>query len=132
MQTNIARAVMRSGYITKNMSRGASAIPLQIEGHSTIRNNPFKNSNMNYTSTTDVLGQVIEQAVESAIRRALNVNEATKRRLLSVEEAAVYLSLSKREIYNMIASDQLRVVTRGRRKMLDIRDLDEWIERNKV
>jgi excisionase family DNA binding protein len=85
-------------------------------------------------STTDVLGRVIEQAVEHAVRRALNVHEATNRRLLSVEEAAVYLSLSKREIYNMIAmaNHQLRVVTRGRRKMLDIRDLDEWIERNKV
>ena len=42
---------------------------------------------------------------------------------------AIAPSLSEREIYNMIAeaNHQLRVVTRGRRKRLDIRDLDEWI-----
>jgi hypothetical protein len=31
-----------------------------------------------------------------------------------------------------MANHQLRVVTRGRRKMLDIGDLDEWIEQNKL
>jgi hypothetical protein len=35
MQTNVARAVVPSVATTKNMSRSASAIPLQIEGHST-------------------------------------------------------------------------------------------------
>jgi excisionase family DNA binding protein len=82
-------------------------------------------------STTDVLGRLIEQAVEAAVRRALNVNEATNRRLLSVDEAAIYLSLSEREIYNMIASHQLHAVIHGRRKMLDIIDLNRWIEQNK-
>jgi excisionase family DNA binding protein len=84
------------------------------------------------SSTTDAFQRVIEQAVEAGVRKALNVSEATNRRLLSAEEAAVYLSLSKREVYNMIANHQLAAVTHGRRKMLDIRDLDDWIERNKV
>jgi excisionase family DNA binding protein len=83
-------------------------------------------------SATDAFQQVIADAVESGVRKALNVSEATNRRLLSAEEAAVYLSLSKRELYNMIANHQLAAVKHGRRKMLDIRDLDEWIERNKV
>jgi excisionase family DNA binding protein len=79
----------------------------------------------------DAFQQVIEQAVETALRKALNISEATNRRLLSNEEGAVYLSLSKREIYNMIATAQLPAVTHGRRRMLDIRDLDAWIARNK-
>jgi excisionase family DNA binding protein len=83
-------------------------------------------------TTTDTIQRAIEQAVEAGVRKALNVNEATNRRLLSVEEAAVYLSLSKREVYNMIANQELSVVAHGRRKMLDIRDLDQWIERKKV
>ena len=83
-------------------------------------------------STTDAIQHVIEQAVEVGVRKALNVNEATNRRLFSVDEAAVYLSLSTREIYNMIANKALPVVAHGRRKMLDIRDLDQWIERKKV
>jgi excisionase family DNA binding protein len=80
---------------------------------------------------TDTFQQIIEQAVEAGVRRALNFSESTNRRLLSITKSATYLDLSKREIYNMIAADEIPVVSRGRRKMLDIRDLDEWIARNK-
>ena len=82
-------------------------------------------------SSSDAFQQVIEQAVEAAVRKALNISEATSRRLLSIEETAVYLSLSKREVYNMIATHELPAVTHGRRKMLDVLDLNTWIERNK-
>jgi len=81
---------------------------------------------------TDALTLVIEQAVEAGIRKVININGPANRRLLSAEEAAVYVSLSKREMYNMIANRQLPAVIRGRRKMLDIQDLDAWIDRNKV
>lgn len=80
---------------------------------------------------TDVLQSVIEQAVEAGVRRALNVNDATNRRLLSIAEASAYLGLSKREIYNVIGMDDLKSVNHGRRKLVDIRDLDEWISRKK-
>lgn len=79
----------------------------------------------------DAFEAVIQRAVEAGVRKALNISEATNRRLFSIEEAAVYLSLSKREVYNMIAARELPEVTHGRRKMLDIRDLDEWIEHSK-
>ncbi len=69
--------------------------------------------------------------METALRKALNLSEVTNRRLLTVEETAVYLSLSKREVYNMIANGSFPVVPHGRRTMLDIRDVDSWIERNK-
>ena len=80
---------------------------------------------------TDAFQHIIEQAVESGVRKALNLSEATNRRLLTITEAAIYLALSKREVYNMIATGELPAVTHGRRKMLDIRDLEEWIRRNK-
>jgi excisionase family DNA binding protein len=83
------------------------------------------------SNITDALQSIIEQAVEAAVRKALNISEATNRRLFSIEECAVYLSLSKREIYNMIATAQLPEVKHGRRTMLDIQDLNEWIARNK-
>ena len=82
-------------------------------------------------TATDAFQQVIETAVETGVRKALNISDVTNRRLLSIEEGAVYLSLSKREIYNMIATGELPAVTHGRRKMLDIRDLDVWIEWSK-
>jgi excisionase family DNA binding protein len=57
--------------------------------------------------------------------------ESPSWRLLSPEEAAKLLSLSKREVYNMTANGQLPAVQHGRRKMLDVRDLESWIEENK-
>jgi excisionase family DNA binding protein len=83
------------------------------------------------TTAADAFAEVIERAVEVAVRKALNLSETTNRRLMKVEEAAVYLSLSEREIHNMIALNDLKCVRRGRRVMIDIRDLDLWIEENK-
>ena len=56
---------------------------------------------------TDAFQHIIEQAVESGVRKALNLSEATNRRLLTITEGATYLALSKREIYNMIATGDL-------------------------
>jgi excisionase family DNA binding protein len=80
---------------------------------------------------TDAFQHLIEQAVEAGVRKALNLSEVTNRRLLSITEGAVYLALSKREVYNIIAAGEIPAVSHGRRKMLDIRDLNEWIARKK-
>jgi len=53
------------------------------------------------------------------------------RRLLSVDEAAIYLGRSKDAVQHLIQADKLPVVRSDRRTMLDIQDLDEWIAENK-
>jgi excisionase family DNA binding protein len=53
-------------------------------------------------------------------------------RLLSVEQAAVYLGRTKPAIQHMIADGTLHTVRADRRVFLDKNDLDQWIERNKV
>lgn len=80
----------------------------------------------------DPLSQMIQAACEAAIKRALNISEISPRRLLTVQEGAVYLTLSEREIYNMIANKELAGVRHGRRTMIDIRDIDEWIAMHKA
>jgi len=82
-------------------------------------------------STTDAFAQIIQHAVEQAVRKALNIDEATNRRLLSVAQAANFLSLSEREIYNVISNRELPAVKHGRRTLLDVRDLDDWIKAHK-
>lgn len=73
----------------------------------------------------------VEEAVERGISKALDAGDLTKPRLLSAEAAGKYLGLSRREIYQMIQAGDLASLKRGRRTMLDVRDLDAWIERNK-
>jgi excisionase family DNA binding protein len=82
-------------------------------------------------SAADALSQVIEQAVAVGIRKALGSIDNTSRRLFSIDQAGTYLCLSERELYNMLANKELVAVKHGRRTMLDVRDLDRWIESNK-
>lgn len=83
-------------------------------------------------TSSDPLCAIIKSACEAAIKEALHISDMSPRRLLSVEETAVYLGLSEREIYNMITSRELLGVRHGRRLMLDIRDLETWISVHKA
>jgi excisionase family DNA binding protein len=58
------------------------------------------------------------------------------KRLLSVDEAAAYLGLAPRTIYNAIAPKSrnpfpVRPVRIGKLRKFDIRDLDRFIEESK-
>lgn len=52
-------------------------------------------------------------------------------RLLSVEQAAVYIGRTKDSVQHMAATGKLPVVRTDRRVFLDRHDLDRWIEDNK-
>jgi excisionase family DNA binding protein len=59
-------------------------------------------------------------------------NGPLARRMLSIEEASKYLALSTWTVRRMIWTGHLPHVRRGRRILLDLRDLDTWIDREKV
>lgn len=86
----------------------------------------------NQTSGSDALSQLVEAACGAAIRKALNISDISPRRLMTINEAATYLAISEREVYNMLANNELLGVRRGRRVMIDLRDLERWIESNKT
>jgi excisionase family DNA binding protein len=52
-------------------------------------------------------------------------------RLLTVDQAAVYLARSKDAVQHMVAARKLPVVRDGRRVFLDVQELDRWIEQSK-
>jgi excisionase family DNA binding protein len=54
-----------------------------------------------------------------------------KPRLLSVDQAAVYLGRTREAVQHMIASSKLPTVRSDRRVFIDVKDLDAWIEDNK-
>ena len=55
-----------------------------------------------------------------------------KKRLLTVEEASLYLGRSVSSVRELIWSGDLPFVKAGRRTHLDLFDLDRWIEQRKV
>ena len=56
-----------------------------------------------------------------------------ERRLLRLKDAAQYLSLSPWKLRYIVQSGQLPIVRYGENApwLLDVRDLDGWVERNK-
>ena len=98
-------------------------------GMTTRRNGSNENQMQN---ANDPLSQIIRVACEDAIKGVLKIGDISPRRLLSIEETATYLNLCEREIYSLISSKALIGVRHGRRQMLDIRDLESWIDARKA
>jgi excisionase family DNA binding protein len=65
------------------------------------------------------------------IRQALEVRSAVPPRLLTVPQAASYLSASVWAVRSLAWSRELPHVRIGRRVLFDLRDLDRYIERSK-
>ena len=53
-------------------------------------------------------------------------------RLFTVEDAAEYLGRTKEAVQHLVASGKLPTVRSDRRVFLDVKDLDQWIERCKI
>lgn len=65
-------------------------------------------------------------------QRIVNPPRSPLKRLYSIAEAAIYLGRSVWSVRELIWKGRLPSVREGRRVHLDIIDLDEWIEKNKV
>ena len=63
--------------------------------------------------------------IQSAVR-----NGGTQRRLLRVKDAAKMLAVSSRKVYMMIWSGELRHVKLGRLCMVELAEVEAWIDRN--
>ena len=59
-------------------------------------------------------------------------NKVRQKRLLSVPEGGSYLGRTTWAVREMIWAGKLPIVRDGRRILLDIEDLDRWINNNKI
>ena len=60
------------------------------------------------------------------------VGQRAMKRLYSIKEAAVYLGRGVWSVREMLYAGKLPCIKDGRRVLLDIKDLDNWIDRNKT
>jgi excisionase family DNA binding protein len=83
------------------------------------------------------LDALLERMAEKVAERLQNgdqggsANGEVRPRLLTVEQAAVYIGRTKDAVHHMIAGGKLPTVRSDRRVFIDMRDLDAWIEENK-
>jgi len=57
--------------------------------------------------------------------------ESTIKRLLDAKEAAKYLSISRSNLYQWVESGKLKSLKLGSRRLFDILDLNEFIDKLK-
>lgn len=60
------------------------------------------------------------------------MSKGLNKRLYDLQEASEYLGRTPRAVYDMIRSGKLREVRIDRRILVDVKDMDEIIERAKV
>ena len=54
------------------------------------------------------------------------------KRLYTIPEAAFYLGRTADAVYEMIWAGKIDYIKDGKRNLLDIHDMDKWIEENKT
>ncbi len=82
----------------------------------------------NFEALIDALAELV--AVKVA-ERTQNGLAPVKPRLMTVDQAAVYIGRTKEAVQHMISGSKLPSVRSDRRVFVDVLDLDAWIEDNK-
>ena len=77
--------------------------------------------------------QLIDALAERIVAKLAKHNAGSAgARLLTVEAAAEYIGRTRPGMDHLIAAGKIPTVRADRRVMIDVRDLDTWIENNKT
>jgi len=62
----------------------------------------------------------------------MNPVQRIPKRLYSIAEASIYLGRTVWAVREMIWGGKLPCIKDGRRILLDIKDMDDWVDKNKM
>lgn len=62
----------------------------------------------------------------------MNPKFGISKRLYSINEASIYLGRSVWAVREMLWGGKLPYIKDGRRILVDIKDMEAWVERNKI
>jgi excisionase family DNA binding protein len=62
----------------------------------------------------------------------INPPDKSRKRLYTIQEASIYLGRTTWGLREMIWAGKLPVIRDGRRILLDIDDMNKWIDQNKI
>ena len=89
-------------------------------------------NDLNLNALLDTFSDLVATKLSRRLTESGQEAGKMRKRLLTVEEAAIYLGRPKEAVQHLIAAGKLKTVKPDRRVFLDIRDLDDWIEQNKL
>lgn len=61
----------------------------------------------------------------------MNLADEIKQRLIGVRQLAIMLDITVNTVYSWVSQGKIKSVKCGRLRKFDLRDIDEWIEKNK-
>lgn len=73
-----------------------------------------------------------DQQVRGAKKGQHRIDNPVSKRLFTKADAAVYLGTTVRGITYMIEEGRIPIVRNGRRVLLDVRDLEAYVDKNKT
>ncbi len=80
----------------------------------------------------DPMVEAVAQRVAEKLKPMIEACQGVRPRLLTVRQAAEYLGRTQKATRHLVSVGGLPCVRSDNRVHLDIRDLDAWIEQNKV
>jgi excisionase family DNA binding protein len=89
-------------------------------------------ADMNLSVILNTFAELVAAKISARPSEPAGDGARIRPRLLTVEQAAMYLGRTKEAVQHMIASGKLPVVKTDRRVFLDVKDLDEWIDKSKM
>jgi excisionase family DNA binding protein len=88
-------------------------------------------SGFNWDALLDELAERVAEKLRPEITAAKANGKGPPPRLLTIEQAALYIGRSKEAMQHMIADGKIPTVRADRRIFIDRQDLDRWIEQHK-
>lgn len=90
---------------------------------------------MQAVTITQITASELEALIENSVRKVLSVqlptNQSETDEVLTVDDAARFLSLSVPTIYGLVSKSQIPVSKRGKRLYFSQRELTDWIREGK-
>jgi excisionase family DNA binding protein len=89
-------------------------------------------NDLNFDTLLNAFSDLVAAKLSQRLAESGREGGKMRKRLLTVEEGAVYLGRTKEAMQHLIAAAKLPVVRADRRVFLDVKDLDAWIEGSKI
>lgn len=79
-------------------------------------------------STQEILKELLRPLLKEAVAEALSSLEIEDTDLLTIDQAAEFLTLSKHSVYKLTASKKIPFFRRGKRIYFSRKSLADWIK----